>query len=408
MSNDTKTMETPAPLASFYKSGGANLDIVAKATALRPMIRSFAKQGDDDRQATKEVMEKLHEEGLLHVSMPKKFGGLGGNSLTLIDTLAEISRGDGGHGWAAALLNICTWFTTLYSEKAQEEIFGENPRARIAAVFNPAKKTEMVDGGIRITGDWWYGSGSGHADWIHLGCMLNEGTDHEELGLCLVRIDEVTIKDTWQVAGMRASGSNTIYAEDVFVPSHRITTFGQLLSEDYDREYSEEPNYWASFLPFGTVILAATQIGLARAAVDMTMETGANKAIAYTAYDKAKKSPVHQIKLAEAVTEIDMAYLLLARACCDIDAAALDKRKLDKTTRARIRMDTGAAAKLCREAINKLLSVNGAGSFALANHMQRVWRDSEVGSRHGFCLPEMASLIYGRELFGVDDWVQDV
>ncbi|MGY3692410.1 alkylation response protein AidB-like acyl-CoA dehydrogenase [Bradyrhizobium sp. USDA 3240] len=104
--------------------------------------------------------------------------------------------------------------------------------------------------------------------------------------------------------------------------------------------------------------------------------------------------------------DIDSAYLLVARACADIDGAALRREKLDLMTRARVRMDTGHAAKLCRESINKLLSVNGAGSFALANPLQRIWRDSEIASRHAFVHPEMASLIYGRALFGIEELIQ--
>jgi 3-hydroxy-9,10-secoandrosta-1,3,5(10)-triene-9,17-dione monooxygenase len=48
--------------------------------------------------------------------------------------------------------------------------------------------------------------------------------------------------------------------------------------------------------------------------------------------------------------------------------------------RARMRMDTGQVAQLCREAINKLLTVNGPCSFATGKTSQRFWRDSEVAS----------------------------
>ena len=98
--------------------------------------------------------------------------------------------------------------------------------------------------------------------------------------------------------------------------------------------------------------------------------------------------------------------MVLSRAAADIDFAAAKHEKLDMQTRARIRMDTGVSARLCRSAINRLLSVNGAASFANVNALQRIWRDSEIASRHAFVMPEVASHIYGRVLFGLEDIVQ--
>jgi 3-hydroxy-9,10-secoandrosta-1,3,5(10)-triene-9,17-dione monooxygenase len=65
------------------------------------------------------------------------------------------------------------------------------------------------------------------------------------------------------------------------------------------------------------------------------------------------------------------------------------------------RMDTGQVAQLCREAINKLLTVNGPSSFATAKEIQRFWRDSEVASRHALAEPQIAKQLYGRALFGI-------
>jgi hypothetical protein len=69
-------------------------------------------------------------------------------------------------------------------------------------------------------------------------------------------------------------------------------------------------------------------------------------------------------------------------------------------------MDIGHSAKLSRAAVGRSLSINGASSFAHVNPLQRIWRDSEVASRHAFVLPEMASLTYGRALFGIEGFVQ--
>ena len=88
----------------------------------------------------------------------------------------------------SALLNCGTWFATLFSDQAPEDIFGANPRACVAAVLSPGgpfaqanstRKVERVEGGLRVTGEWGYSSGSLHADWS----IVPVRTGEDEFGL---------------------------------------------------------------------------------------------------------------------------------------------------------------------------------------------------------------------------------
>lgn len=85
--------------------------------------------------------------------------------------------------------------------------------------------------------------------------------------------------------------------------------------------------------------------------------------------------------------------------------AELVGRAPDYAARARVRMDTGAAIENAREAIRTLVSAHGAGSFAEVSPMQRIWRDSEVASRHAVISPAISSEVYGRALLGLTDGV---
>ena len=55
-------------------------------------------------------------------------------------------------------------------------------------------------------------------------------------------------------------------------------------------------------------------------------------------------------------------------------------------------MDTGYIARRCREAIDLLVSIGGAGSFSEKNPLQRIWRDQETGSRHAVVNPSIRSM----------------
>ena len=83
----------------------------------------------------------------------------------------------------------------------------------------PTAETVKVAGGYRVTGRWYYNSGSWHADWATLGIpVTDESGEVVNQGLALIPRADCEIEETWFVAGMKSSGSNCMIASDVFVP----------------------------------------------------------------------------------------------------------------------------------------------------------------------------------------------
>jgi alkylation response protein AidB-like acyl-CoA dehydrogenase len=64
-------------------------------------------------------------------------------------------------------------------------------------------------------------------------------------------------------------------------------------------------------------------------------------------------------------------------------------------------MDTGVSVAYAREAIRILVSAHGASSFADSSPLQRIWRDSEVASRHAVVSPDISAEVYGKSLLGI-------
>jgi putative intracellular protease/amidase len=64
----------------------------------------------------------------------------------------------------------------------------------------------------------------------------------------------------------------------------------------------------------------------------------------------------------------------------------------------------GRAAR-AREAVRDLISAHGASSFAETSDLQRIWRDSEVASRHAIANPAIGAEVYDRALLGFADGV---
>ncbi len=92
-------------------------DVVARATALVPTIREYAEKSSEERRVAPEVMTELEEAGLFTLLVPARLGGLETNLRSMMECVAEVGRGDGSTAWAVALLNVCTWFATTFSDR---------------------------------------------------------------------------------------------------------------------------------------------------------------------------------------------------------------------------------------------------------------------------------------------------
>ena len=135
-------------------------------------------------------------------------------------------------------------------------------------------------------------------------------------------MSEVSIEDTWFMAGMKGTGSNTIVATDVFVPEHRFLPYPQAFGGVYRTEYTDEAVYRAAFVPLTVLILAGAQLGVARAALDLVMQWAPKRGITHTTSASQSESAGFQILVADAAMKIDTAFLHAYRAADDLDRAA--------------------------------------------------------------------------------------
>ena len=382
-------------------------DLITRAASVVPLLCQNAKATEENRRVVEENIEAIKEAGLFRLAVPRRFGGHQANFQTFLQVSAEMARGDGSTAWVSTLMNVCGWLAGLYPGQAQRDIYENDPDARICGVVAPTATSKHADGGQVVTGKWGFASGCMHSQWAMVGIpVVDETGDQIDQGLALVPMSDLAIEDTWFVAGMRGTASNTLVASEVFVPSHRILSVPQAIVGIYPTEHKDEALYRSAFVPVLALVLVGAQVGLARHALEIVKDSLAKgRGISYTFYDKSSLAPTSQLQVAEASQLIDTAFLHMMRAARDIDEAAESGEYLGFVTRARVRADVGTVARRCREAVDLLLNVHGAGSFAEFNPLQRVWRDLETCSRHAVVNPEISAELYGRALLGVEEQI---
>ena len=377
-------------------------ELIARVEELTPLLKRNAAKGEQDRRVVEESIQALTDAGLFKVATPKRYGGYETSMRTMLDVSAAVAEADGGTAWVVTLSNVMAWVVGLVPERAQDEVFGADPDAKVCGVLSPTAETRRVDGGWRVTGKWYYNSGSLHATWAGLGIPItDEAGNVVDQGMALIPRSDLTLEDTWFVAGMRSSGSNCMVAEDVFVPDHRVLRVPPAIGGDYPTEHKNEAFYRSALVPVLALVLVGPQLGMGKAALDLVIDKAARKPISYTFFTAQKDSVGFQLQVAEAARLIDTAHLIAYRAADDIDEAAARGVYPDYLTRARVRADTGYVAECTTRAIEILLSAHGAGSFAEVNPLQRIWRDSATAARHAVVAPQISYETYGKALLGV-------
>jgi 3-hydroxy-9,10-secoandrosta-1,3,5(10)-triene-9,17-dione monooxygenase len=387
-----------------------NADPVASAAALREMLLRNAAQAEQDRRIPEENIRALAEANLFRVLMPRRCGGYGVPIGTALVVSAEIARSCPSTAWVLMLIASTSWTATLLPDRAQNEIFASSSDGRVCGVVTPTSKAVRVKEGYRVSGRWNFASGCWHASWAMVAVPLEDDAGKVvDQGMAYAPISEFTIEDTWFVAGMRGTGSNTLVAREIFVPDYRVLSLRRSIAGDYPaRSGAHEPSDQYAYIPVLVLVLIGPMLGMAQAVLEAVIAGAAKRGISYTTYERQIDSSVVHHQVGEAALQIDSARLHAMRAASDIHEAALAGPVMDYTRRARVRGDCGYANKLLRAAVDTLVSIAGAGSFAEASPVQRFWRDANVAGRHAAITAMPSFELYGRTLLGVEGNISEL
>src|SRR5215207_2490305 len=196
------------------------------ARALAPRIRARAYEIEAGRQLPPDLVLEIADARLFKVAVSEADGGLGADIMTTLQVIEEVARADGSTGWCLAMgINTFRQSAQLAPE-VRREIFFSDPVGVSAGSANPRGRAVAVPGGYRVTGHWFFASGCMHSSALHGACKVFEGATPRlrETGEQEVRIvffhpkEHAKIIDTWNVSGMRGTGSHDIEVNDVFVP----------------------------------------------------------------------------------------------------------------------------------------------------------------------------------------------
>lgn len=355
-------------------------NILARLPDLARRFAERAAAAEEARGISPESAKDMLDAGFARILIPERIGGYGLGFEEWFDVTRELSKADASHGWCAGLIIHHAHLMAQFPEAAQKTLWAKGLDVPVAASFAPAVTATPVEGGYRISGAGSpFASGVDHCTWVMLGGMAQDVNDAAgpEWKFFLVPHGQYTVRDTWFTAGMRATGSKTIVADDVFVPHGLVLRLSDLRDgKTPGGAIHSGVIFHTPFFYYAPISFVTPMIGAAQGAYE-TFREWTKKRKAQDGSSVAEKTAV-QTRMARAAADIDAAELLVRRAVRVTDAPEnYSPRLLARSVR-----DFTRASELCVEAIDALIALSGTAGFNTSHPMQRAWRDIHFMAMH--------------------------
>ena len=206
-------------------------DVLQRARALIPRLAERAADTTALRKLPPRTIAEYQDAGILRILQPRRFGGMQGRFSLFARIAEELSWGCASSGWVYAVLAEHQWIIAQYPERAQIDVWGDDPLAVASSSLAPRARAERVPGGgWRLSGRYTFSSGCDYAQWAIIGAFLGEMGDPRHIAYLLVPLTETEIVDDWHVLGLAGTGSKSLVLHDVFVPEHRVVMVADLFA----------------------------------------------------------------------------------------------------------------------------------------------------------------------------------
>ena len=381
--------------------------VVRAALALKPTLRAHREEIEREQRLPPVLVEQLRAAGFYRLVIPRALGGLQADPLTYQRVVEIMAEGLGSVGWNLANNGIGQLVTLGLPEEGVREVHGRDGYGVIAGTaVQGGGQAVPVEGGYRVTGHWTFGSGCRESAWM-LGSfqILDDGEPRRRPDggtfwrAVFPRAEATVVEGSWDVAGLRGTGSFDWTVEDAFLPERRAMIHaGAPLDNQWSRwpgmTYALPAVAWVG--PHHSSVIT----GIARAGIDALIEL-ANEKTPRGRTGMLRDNPQVQDAVGRADAILNAGRVYRAATIADLwnTIAAGEETTLEQ--RARCRLAAVHAADCAREAMDLVYRHGGSTSFKRESRLAECWRDLHVVGQTVTIAPEWYPM-GGRAYLGMD------
>ncbi len=362
---------------------------LARVDELRSEIEAGAEEAQRLRRLPDDLVNRLIDHGFFRFTLPEALGGEDASSLQTIEILEAMARIDASVAWNVMLgSEINAMAAGGMDPELAREVYLDDPRVIMCGGGGPGgsppRAERQPDGGVRVWGRATFISGCHNARYCFMGAPLMRGDEaerdpdgHPVFKLWFLPRDQWRILDTWDVAGLRGSGSHDVQAEGAYVPERFVGVDLMSVPAHYDNPVFRIPVPLR--LAYNKVAVA---LGVARGALETFAEIARNKVPMLSTSTLANR-PIAQYRMGECTARYRAMRTYV------LDAMQLVEDELRAGAELPSAAMTQAARLACVHATNECMKVvdtlhNTAGTSGMRMHspLERKLRDAHGCATH--------------------------
>ncbi len=75
--------------------------------------------------------------GFFRLLQPRRYGGYEADPIDFYTAVRDIASADGSTGWVASVVGVHPWQVALFSDEAQQAVWGEDDATRLSSSYAP-------------------------------------------------------------------------------------------------------------------------------------------------------------------------------------------------------------------------------------------------------------------------------
>lgn len=366
-------------------------DLVERALALRPLLRAESPAIEAGRMLTEPALEALHSLDAFRALVPASVGGKEISPRTFVEMLEALSMGDSAVGWCAMVTGTTGLVGAYLAPEVARAVWPSTTSAA-CGVFAPMGRAVREGDGFRLSGRWPFASACQCSPHRLVGFVVTGG-ERPEIRQAMLHERETRIVDTWNVSGLRGTGSHDLEVDAVLVPAGRTVAIGV--------EPARETGSLYRFPLFGILAagVAAVALGVARGALEACVELARTKKPMGGKRSLAERELVQaDLGRASAAVRSGRAWLLST-----IDELSKHVEGGDLPTleqRAELRLAAAHATERAAVCVDLVHRIVGSTGIYEAHPFARAHRDVHVATQHAMVADAIHALA-GRVLAGL-------
>ncbi len=359
--------------------------------AVRELAPSIAERSDEieaHRTLPIDIVEQVRATGAFRMYVPAEIGGPELSAWDGLQVMETLGYHDGATGWCTMIAGTTSLLSLYLPDEHAREVFGDD-HAISGGFAMPMGRATAVDGGLRVTGRWQWGSGTQHCTFIGGGCRIVDADgniaprdDGLVVPFAFFRPDDVGFIDNWDVSGLQGTGSCDYQVADAFVPEGRWVQLGR------DRPQRNTTLSRFSFYGLLAAGVASVAVGIGRRSIDELLDLAGSK--------RPQGSKRTLAERAQTQTDVAIAEAKLASAWSFMHdtiestwetASAGDEPSIEQ--RRQIRLAAVHATQTAGEVAEMMYKTGGGAAVYKTSPLQRTFRDAFVATQHAMVAPRL-------------------